>query len=171
MDEFRDGLSFAFEDATKEIRAKWKEFNQHSGILESLQGFIAAVDWSEPWLISLLACEALLLVSLIAFRKQTRLQGTVMVTAGAIVYCAEYINRFLGDHWQSFARQPYFDPHGIFISAVVSAPLMLATFIALVNYLVAVSQALVAMKRKELRYNLRQRAKQEEGSGQGKKHQ
>lgn len=46
LDDFREGISLAAEDAMKEIRAKLKEFNQHSGILESLQGFIAAVDWS-----------------------------------------------------------------------------------------------------------------------------
>lgn len=52
--------------------------------------------------------------------------------AGFGVYNAERLNRLLGQHWHRFARQPYFDAHGVFISTTVSAPLLLAMFLALV---------------------------------------
>jgi hypothetical protein len=38
-------------------------------------------------------------------------------------------------HWKAFARQPYFDDQGVFISALVSAPLMLIMLVQLVRLL------------------------------------
>ena len=52
-----------------------------------------------------------------------------------LVYTSERLNRVLGQHWQSFAGQPYFDKNGIFISAVLSAPLVLDMLVILVSYL------------------------------------
>ena len=46
---------------------------------------------------------------------------------------SETLNRMLGQRWQSFAGQPYFDKNGIFISAVLSAPLVADMMIILVG--------------------------------------
>ena len=99
----------------------------------------------------------------------------------------------LAQHWKRFAKQPYFDKHGIFFSAIVSTPMLLTMFFLLVrtpvssvdgrlskasvifqelvqvNYLASASSLLVKMKRKELRYKARQRARQEaEATGKRK---
>ena len=50
-----------------------------------------------------------------------------------LVYTSERLNRVLGQHWQSFAGQPYFDKNGIFISAILSAPLVLDMLVILVS--------------------------------------
>ena len=56
-----------------------------------------------------------------------------MLRAAAVtVYNAQRLNSYLARHWQAFARQPYFDEQGVFISAVVSAPLLLTMFTQLV---------------------------------------
>ena len=112
LQDVRAGLEAAASEALGDIRAKWKEFNQHSGVIESFVGFVSAVDWSvrgcpvdssiqsrsylfdvihhwphlqqlqEPWLIAVLAVELLLLLFLIIFRKRTTFQGVVMLGAG-----------------------------------------------------------------------------------------
>ena len=51
----------------------------------------------------------------------------------SLVYFSERLNRALGRHWKSFAGQPYFDKHGIFISAILSAPLVADMVIILVR--------------------------------------
>lgn len=51
----------------------------------------------------------------------------------AIVYNAEALNKLGRQHWQSFAGQNYFDPTGVFMSAVVSGPLLVVMFIVLVR--------------------------------------
>ena len=53
--------------------------------------------------------------------------------AVSLVYFSERLNKTLGRHWKSFAGQPYFDKHGIFISAILSAPLVADMIIILVR--------------------------------------
>ena len=50
-----------------------------------------------------------------------------------LVYTSEHLNKILERHWQAFASQPYFDKNGIFISAVLSAPLVLDMLVILVT--------------------------------------
>ena len=84
----------------------------------------------------------------------------------ALVLNAERVNKLAAKHWQSFASQDYFQPQGIFISGVLSAPLVLTMFVILINYLIELAQTMVAMKRKELIYKAKQRQReQKEGSG------
>ena len=52
-----------------------------------------------------------------------------------VVYNAETLNAMLAQHWKRFAKQPYFDDHGIFFSAVVSTPMLLTMFFLLVRTL------------------------------------
>ena len=52
-----------------------------------------------------------------------------------MVYNAQRINTSLQAHWKAFARQPYFDDQGVFISALVSAPLLLIMLVQLVRLL------------------------------------
>lgn len=53
--------------------------------------------------------------------------------AAALIYCGERLNALLAENWKSFAKQPYFDKAGIFFSAVVSVPWLLAMFVLLVS--------------------------------------
>ena len=53
--------------------------------------------------------------------------------AAGTVRCAEMINSYLATRWTDFATQPYFDTRGVFVSAVMSAPLMLIMFVVLVR--------------------------------------
>lgn len=53
--------------------------------------------------------------------------------AVAVVYCAERLNKLGHQHWERFATQPYFDEHGAFFTALVSAPLLACMFIILVR--------------------------------------
>jgi hypothetical protein len=55
------------------------------------------------------------------------------VYAAGTVYNAQRLNKLLGEHWRIFAGQPYFDDQGVFISAVVSAPLLFTMFVQLVR--------------------------------------
>ena len=51
------------------------------------------------------------------------------------IYLAERLNRLLGVHWQSFATQNYFDPHGLFLSVLWSGPLLIISMSILVSIL------------------------------------
>jgi transmembrane protein 18 len=46
---------------------------------------------------------------------------------------AEKMNRYLGEHWRSFASQNYFDRSGVFISVIWSGPLIFISIASVVS--------------------------------------
>ncbi|KAF8719668.1 hypothetical protein HU200_024412 [Digitaria exilis] len=56
-----------------------------------------------------------------------------LYAADSGVYMAEKINRYLGEHWKSFAGQNYFDRPGVFISVVWSGPLIFISIVSVVS--------------------------------------
>lgn len=44
-----------------------------------------------------------------------------------------HLDRALGQHWRSFANQPYFDRNGMFTSEVLSAPSVVGMLVILVR--------------------------------------
>lgn len=112
-----------------------------------------AFSVQEPWLIAVLTLQTFMFFSILVFRQNTSYLTSIFALASkptncyistlvcvtwtacpavVLVYTSEHLNRALGQHWQSFANQPYFDRNGIFISAVLSAPLVLDMLVILV---------------------------------------
>ena len=54
-------------------------------------------------------------------------------SAVVVVYLAERLNALGAARWRDFAGQNYFDPGGVFVSAVLSAPLVFDMFVILVR--------------------------------------
>ena len=50
-----------------------------------------------------------------------------------MIYCAKYLNVYLEQNWSSSSRQPYFDASGLFISVVLSAPLLVINMVIVVS--------------------------------------
>ncbi|OEL17874.1 hypothetical protein BAE44_0021106 [Dichanthelium oligosanthes] len=124
--------------------------------VDSFVGFFHAVDWKEPWLISVLSFHAILLLVTIISRRYVNFQLILSALTFSGVFLAERINTFLGQNWKSFSSQNYFDPQGLFISVIWSGPLLLITILILVNTLVTLCMLIVRWKRAELRHRARQ---------------
>lgn len=118
-------------------------------------GFFHAIDWKEPWLMGLMAFHFVLLVVAISSRKNLNFQMYLFLLALAGVYFAENLNRVLGSNWKRFATQNYFDPHGVFLSALWSGPLLFIAIIILVNTLFSLCSLIVRWKKAELRHRAR----------------
>lgn len=118
-------------------------------------GFFHAIDWKEPWLMGLMAFHFLLLVVAISSRKNLNFQMYLFLLALGGVYFAENLNRVLSSNWKRFATQNYFDPHGIFLSALWSGPLLFVAIIILVNTLFSLCSLIVRWKKAELRHRAR----------------
>ncbi|KAG2427704.1 hypothetical protein HYH02_014535 [Chlamydomonas schloesseri] len=108
-----------------------------------------------------------MLLGALTTRKSGLAQGTIFLIAAATVWSSERLNALGAEHWRSFAGQNYFDRTGVFMSSVVSGPLLVAMFIVLINYLISCSAMLVEAKKKELRHKARQRAAAEKAAGAG----
>lgn len=149
------------EGVMADIKSKLGQMNNGPGVIESFTAFVHAVDWkvgefvgqlgvgrtvsnqqatllalhaqNEPWLQGLLAVQAAILISAILFRRFPMVQLVIFFCSATVVYFAERINSIAAQHWERFATQAYFDSHGIFCSAVLSAPLLLSMFVILVR--------------------------------------
>ncbi|PNW87543.1 hypothetical protein CHLRE_02g142150v5 [Chlamydomonas reinhardtii] len=160
-------LTGPLEEVFKDLKRQWKDFQEAEPFLHVVQGFIHAIDWRERWIIGILVFHAVMLLAALTTRKSSLIQGTIFLIAAATVWGSERLNALGAEHWQSFAGQNYFDRTGVFMSVLVSGPLLLAMFIVLINYLISCSAMLVEAKRKELKYKARQRAAAEKKAAAG----
>ncbi|GAB2271949.1 hypothetical protein Dimus_006777 [Dionaea muscipula] len=124
-------------------------------------GFFHAIDWKEPWLMSLLGFHVLLVFITIFSRRNINFQMCLFLLMLAGVYSAERLNRFLGQNWKSFSSQNYFDPHGIFLSTLWSGPLLVIAMAIVINTLISLCHLIVQWKRAELRHRARASHKKE----------
>ncbi|WCJ44114.1 Transmembrane protein 18 [Euphorbia peplus] len=149
MEEQMDQLSDLFQKLSSEFR---------SGLTpayDNFIGFFHAIDWTEPWLISLLGFHFTLLIVSIFSRKHINFQMCLFLLALGGVYFAERLNKILAGNWKSFAKQNYFDPHGVFLSSLWSGPLLAIAIIVLINTLSSLCHLIVRWKRAELRHRAR----------------
>ncbi|XP_077074244.1 transmembrane protein 18 [Siphateles boraxobius] len=93
----------------------------------SLWSFLQSVDWTESWLICLLAFHVFCFAFTILSCKYYRLQICHFLLMVTMVYSAEYLNELAAMNWRSFSKFQYFDSKGMFISLVYSVPLLLNT--------------------------------------------
>uniref|UniRef100_A0A0E0L2X8 Uncharacterized protein n=1 Tax=Oryza punctata TaxID=4537 RepID=A0A0E0L2X8_ORYPU len=119
---------------------------------DSLLAFVRAVDWTEPWLICLMAFHATLLLTAVGLRKNANFQLFMLFLAYSGVYLAEKINSYMAEHWKSIATRNYFDHAGVFVSVVWSGPLIFISMVIVVSSLIALCRLMVKWKRAELRH-------------------
>lgn len=111
-------------------------------------GFYKAVDWSENWLRILLLSHALLFVTVAVTRKNERVQIVLFCLCAAIVFAAERINNLGRERWETFAGQNYFDSRGLFITVVLSTPLLITALFILVNILLIMVAMMIEIARR-----------------------
>ncbi len=117
---------------------------------------------------SILAFHALIIMSAVIVTRKGSLAGrlSLLGVIAVMVRSAEYLNRLGAEHWESFATQNYFDDKGIFVSLMLSGPLLVISFGMLIAFLREASSLLIQVKRHELREKQR---KTNTKSGKGKK--
>ena len=75
----------------------------------------------------------------------------LLVIIGMVVRSAERMNSYGSKNWENFATQNYFDKNGVFVTFMVSFPLLIIVFCMLISYLKEASTLLVEVKKQELR--------------------
>ncbi|GMH21808.1 hypothetical protein Nepgr_023651 [Nepenthes gracilis] len=162
MDELKLAMEEHMEQMVDLIQKFTAELRSGFGpAYDNFIGFFHAVDWKEPWLMCLLGFYIVLLSVTIFSRRHVNFHMGLFLLALSGIYFAERLNRFLGEHWKSFATQNYFDPHGIFLSTIWSGPLLIIAMIILINTLFSLCHLIVQWKRAELRHRARLSHKKE----------
>ncbi|XP_012671187.1 transmembrane protein 18 [Clupea harengus] len=95
----------------------------------SVWTFLQTIQWSETWLIGLLAFHVFCFVATLFTCKHYRLQICLFLMMVGMVASAEYLNELAAMNWRLFSKFQYFDSKGMFISLVYSVPLLFNTII------------------------------------------
>jgi len=122
--------------------------------MDHFHAFRAAVNWTEPFILSLMTFHVVVfMLCMWASRPSRSLVPRVvlMVSIGILVRSAERLNVYAAQNWQDFATQNYFDSKGVFMGIFLCGPLLVDSFLMLVIYLREASQLLVQVKTMELK--------------------
>ncbi|KAJ1263065.1 hypothetical protein BS78_09G155900 [Paspalum vaginatum] len=156
MEEMQAAVTAHLDQVSGLVQALSSELRRGMGpAADNLRAFVRAVDWTEPWLMCLMAFHVVLLLTAVGFRRNANFQLFLLFLAYSGVYIAEKMNEYLGEHWKSFATRNYFDRSGVFISVVWSGPLIFISIVSVVSSLIALCQMMVKWKKAELRHRAR----------------
>jgi len=75
------------------------------------------------------------------------LMGTIFI----VVRSAEKLNDYGSENWEQFASQNYFDKRGVFVSLMISAPLLFISACMLVSIVREASSLLIEVKTREFK--------------------
>ena len=125
---------------------------------EMVYGFLHAVDWSERWLVGLGGVYIFLIVFVVLGRRSQVVRVGVYTMGLLVIMSAESINAYGAAHWREFATQNYFDPNGLFVSVVLSTPILLLCTSLLVYSLYEASTLIVAVGKEKLKAKARAHA-------------
>merc|ERR1711865_179542 len=99
---------------------------------DDVMGFYHAVNWQEPLIITIACCHVVLFLCILITRKRFTWQTFFLVFIFGVIKLTETVNSYAARNWASVATQNYFDKQGVFMSTVVSLPLLLmSTFMVL----------------------------------------
>lgn len=118
---------------------------------EMWMGFYQAVDWTERWIQCLLGFHVVVLAIALITRKSETAQMVIFALCMCLAFGAERINTLARDNWKAFSTQDYFDERGLFISVMLSGPLLCILIVVLVNFLFLMTGVMVKVKRAELK--------------------
>ncbi|CAB3366001.1 Hypothetical predicted protein [Cloeon dipterum] len=118
--------------------------------------FISAIDWTDPWLMVLVAVHLIMTVTVLLTRNRANIQALLFIVMLFSVYFSENINMYAAQRWRSFSKQQYFDSKGMFISIVFSIPMLFNCMIMVANWLWQSSELLARVKAAQMRQMMRQ---------------
>ncbi|KXJ04224.1 transmembrane protein 18 [Exaiptasia diaphana] len=132
---------------------------------DQIKGFLdfyKAINWRETWLTGLIIFHLLTFISVILTRKHSNVQAVMFVVLLCIVLGSEQLNIHGSKHWRKFSKEQYFDSQGLFITAVLSGPIIFNCFIMMVMWLYTAGKMLIVVGRGRLREKRKQMVKSTE---------
>lgn len=127
-------------------------------VVTDLWGYLLSIDWYERWLWFLvgfhLFCSLLTMITVIFNSHNTQI--ALFLSFLGLVYCAEYINEWAAENYRLFSKQQYFDDKGMFISLLLSAPLLINCFVIVLHWMLSSIRTMIVLKRAKLRHEMKQ---------------
>lgn len=131
-------------------------------LMEHISAFKSAIRWKEPFVLTLLSFDIILLLLTIYLIRRNSFFGRVVIFCimAAISRLLPSLNNYLSDHWEELhITQNYFDPSGTFLAIMLSAPLLLLCMSLLISFLWEAKNLVIQLKRLELQHKKQQQSK------------
>jgi transmembrane protein 18 len=142
------------------------------GFLENFEAFRSAITWSEPFIIGLVTFQIFMFITcLLVSRHDTGIvpRMSVLIFIMVLVRTVEYLNQLASRNWKDFTTQNYFDHKGIFVSFMVSGPLLFDCLMMLMLFVREASGLLVKVKTNEFKRKRKQQQQEEQPNKGDKK--
>ncbi|KAI8062945.1 transmembrane protein 18-domain-containing protein [Thamnidium elegans] len=121
--------------------------------------FFRAIDWTQPWIMTLIIFHTICLFITFGLRNQhDRLSVYFFVLLG-FAALTQPLNSFAMKNWKAFSTESYFDESGVFVVCVYALPLISNGCLALIFILKAIVSLLIQTKRAQLQNKMRQSSK------------
>ncbi|XP_078615637.1 transmembrane protein 18-like [Branchiostoma floridae x Branchiostoma japonicum] len=151
------------------FREAWLQNNFPDSIrtdaISGVWDFLNAIDWSEPWLIGLQVFHACCFILTFLTRKHINLQCAHFCVLLLLAYSAQYINEWAANNYKLFSKLQYFDSSGLFISLVLSLPLLLNCLIIVIMWFSASWDLMIKVKRSKIRSQIREARNSKKSAG------
>jgi len=159
------------EDVLSDIMSKQ---NGPESFWEHLQAFHAAINWSEPFILCLIAFHVLVFsMTIYMLRRQpttTNLQLLFLAIITITCRMAGRLNTYGQQHWEEWGiTQNYFDSQGFFIATCLCLPLIFICLIVLINMLREAGSLLIQVNRMKIKQQIKQQQQQPNNNTNRKK--
>jgi hypothetical protein len=151
LSDFADQHGQMMDAAAKALRDKFGEAK--ASLYADAMGFVHAIDFTERWILALLAFHVAVWLTIVATRAHANAQAVLFLLIAGAICGAERLNALGAARWESFAGQDYFDKHGVFMAVLWGAPLLGDLFLIILLALRSSVTLLVKVKRAELKQN------------------
>ncbi|XP_065063239.1 transmembrane protein 18-like [Rhopilema esculentum] len=118
--------------------------------ITDLWDFISVINWRENWLLALLVFHFICLIGILCTRKHTNIQLAIFCCLCALALSSQKINELAAKYWKAFAKEQYFDSHGLFIMVTFSGPIMFNCLVLVIIWLLEAGKLLIKTKRRQL---------------------
>jgi transmembrane protein 18 len=145
FNEFYKSISGHFSKLVEE------SYKAPASFKEAIAEFAAAVNWKESWIQVLLVWHVIYFTIFLITRKNSDIQTVQFFITFVLVYFSENVNNILGQHWELFATQNYFDKRGVFMCTLWAGPLLFTALCQLINFVTMMGSMLIVAKRLELK--------------------
>eukprot|EP00759_Apiculatamorpha_spiralis_P005341 PhF_6_TR13231/c0_g1_i1/m.20934/K22145/TMEM18; transmembrane protein 18 len=160
-----DSLLSSFMEAPEQFMTDlYHNVTTGPGVIDGVTRFVNAVEWQQTPFYWLVGLHVSLYVMALLLRKHPVGLFSLFCFLTVLIVLAQVINDVGNTYWKTIGfTQNYFDKHGIFISAVYSAPMLVLAVFLVFGMVAHVSVLLVKVKRRQFVAEAKKKAKAEGG--------